>query len=105
MARVLATTATAVILSPTIASAFPTPPEWWLKDAHCIAWYESSNETHNQQNPSYRGLYQIGWSQWRSVGGQGDPADASWGEQTWRAYLLWLRYGWGPWETAPLCGL
>lgn len=49
----------------------------------------------------YRGLYQFRISTWQSVGGTGDPIDASRDEQTYRAKLLYLRSGRAPW---PHCG-
>jgi uncharacterized protein YabE (DUF348 family) len=50
-------------------------------------------------NPSgkYRGLYQFSMSTWASVGGTGDPIDASPDEQTYRAQLLYQRSGAGQW--------
>lgn len=50
---------------------------------------------------SYRGLYQFSISTWNSVGGSGDPIDASPSEQTYRAWVLYQRSGRGPW---PVCG-
>ena len=50
---------------------------------------------------AYRGLYQFSLSTWRSIGGSGDPVDASSGEQTYRAKLLYIRSGRSPW---PVCG-
>ena len=50
---------------------------------------------------TYRGLYQFSISTWRSVGGSGDPIDASPAEQTYRAKLLYNRSGRAPW---PHCG-
>lgn len=54
-------------------------------------------------NPSgtYRGLYQFSISTWQSVGGSGDPINASSAEQTARAYILYQRAGRSPW---PVCG-
>ncbi len=49
----------------------------------------------------YRGLYQFSYATWNSVGGSGDPAAASSGEQTYRAKLLYNRSGAGQW---PECG-
>ena len=49
----------------------------------------------------YRGMYQFSQSTWNSVGGSGDPAAASAGEQTYRAQLLYQRSGAGQW---PHCG-
>jgi len=50
---------------------------------------------------TYRGLYQFAMSTWHSVGGVGDPIDASSSEQTYRAKLLYKRAGRSPW---PTCG-
>jgi hypothetical protein len=50
---------------------------------------------------AYRGLYQFMMSTWHSVGGVGDPINASAGEQTYRAQLLYRRSGAGQW---PRCG-
>lgn len=50
---------------------------------------------------TYRGLYQFSLSTWHGIGGSGDPVDASSGEQTYRAKLLYNRSGRGSW---PTCG-
>ena len=50
---------------------------------------------------AYRGLYQFRLSTWYSVGGSGDPINASREEQTFRAKKLYLRSGRAPW---PHCG-
>lgn len=49
----------------------------------------------------YRGLYQFSMSTWASVGGVGDPINASPAEQTYRAWVLYQRSGRSPW---PICG-
>lgn len=49
----------------------------------------------------YRGAYQFAQPTWESVGGVGDPAEASPEEQDYRARLLYERSGAGQW---PLCG-
>ncbi|WP_337060040.1 ubiquitin-like domain-containing protein [Kineococcus sp. G2] len=49
----------------------------------------------------YHGLYQFSVQTWRSVGGSGLPSQASAGEQTYRAKLLYQRSGAGQW---PTCG-
>ena len=49
----------------------------------------------------YRGLYQFSMATWQSVGGVGDPIDASPAEQTYRAKVLYNRSGRGQW---PHCG-
>lgn len=50
---------------------------------------------------TYRGLYQFTMGTWQSVGGHGDPIDASSSEQTYRAQILFRRDGTSPW---PVCG-
>jgi uncharacterized protein YabE (DUF348 family) len=53
-------------------------------------------------NPSgYYGLYQFSISTWISVGGSGNPIDATPDEQTYRAKVLYQRSGSGQW---PVCG-
>jgi hypothetical protein len=50
---------------------------------------------------SYRGKYQFSFSTWETVGGSGDPAEASEAEQDYRAALLYSQSGSSPW---PVCG-
>jgi soluble lytic murein transglycosylase-like protein len=50
---------------------------------------------------TYRGKYQFSFATWRSVGGKGDPAQASEAEQDRRAAILYKRDGPGQW---PVCG-
>lgn len=45
----------------------------------------------------YRGKYQFSRKTWRTVGGKGDPAKASEGEQDRRALRLYKREGTTPW--------
>lgn len=75
----------------------PSPLRWDLL-AHC----ESTNNP-RAISPSgkYRGLYQFDLRTWRSVGGTGDPINASRAEQTYRAQLLYQARGRSPW---PSCG-
>lgn len=68
----------------------------WRALASC----ESGNNAHSRDGP-YHGLYQFLLGTWQSVGGSGDPADASIYEQTHRAWLLYQREGRHPW---PVCG-
>jgi len=49
----------------------------------------------------YRGAYQFDRPTWQSVGGSGDPANASPAEQDARASQLWSQRGSNPW---PNCG-
>lgn len=69
-------------------------------------WYalmmcESSGNprAYNPAGPFY-GLFQFTLPTWRSVGGTGDPRDASPAEQLRRAQILQSRSGWGQW---PAC--
>ena len=49
-------------------------------------------------NPSgYYGLYQFSLATWHSVGGSGNPIDASAAEQTHRAMILYNKAGAGQW--------
>lgn len=51
-------------------------------------------------NPAgWYGLFQFDLGTWQSVGGTGDPRDASVSEQLMRAQTLQARSGWGPWPT------
>ncbi len=50
---------------------------------------------------TYRGKYQFSFATWASVGGRGDPAQASEAEQDRRAAMLYARDGPGQW---PVCG-
>jgi hypothetical protein len=71
---------------------------WLARVARC----ESSNNTHAvSPGGTYRGLYQFDLQTWASVGGTGDPAQASRDEQDLRAVLLLRRRGASPW---PVCG-
>lgn len=49
----------------------------------------------------YRGAYQFDRATWKSVGGEGDPAQASPAEQDLRAKILYADRGRKPW---PVCG-
>ena len=70
---------------------------WWA-----LAQCESGNRPRAvSPGGRYRGLYQFSLTTWRSVGGVGDPIDASREEQTYRAKRLYLRSGAGQW---PHCG-
>ena len=50
---------------------------------------------------TYRGKYQFSREAWAGVGGSGDPAAASEGEQDRRAATLYARTGSSSW---PVCG-
>lgn len=70
----------------------------WPALAQCES---GGNPRDVSSNGEYRGLYQFTMGAWASVGGQGDPIDASSSEQTYRAQLLYRRSGDSVW---PVCG-
>jgi hypothetical protein len=81
-----------------IASIVAPYRAWLNKVAEC----ESSNNTRAvSPNGIYRGLFQFDLQTWHSVGGQGDPINATRGEQELRAVLLLKQRGTSPW---PVCG-
>jgi peptidoglycan hydrolase-like protein with peptidoglycan-binding domain len=49
----------------------------------------------------YRGKYQFSLSTWHNLGGDGDPVDASEGEQDRLALKLYRRSGTAPWPNCP----
>lgn len=49
------------------------------------------------------GAYQFSLSTWASVGGSGNPADASPAEQDMRALILYNQDGTGPWTASEGC--
>jgi peptidoglycan hydrolase-like protein with peptidoglycan-binding domain len=49
---------------------------------------------------TYRGKYQFAQETWESVGGKGDPAEASEAEQDKRAMILYQQSGTSPWGCA-----
>ena len=70
----------------------------WAALAQCES---GGNPNAVSPNGLYFGLYQFSVSTWHSVGGSGIPTDASSGEQTYRAQILYDRAGSSPW---PVCG-
>jgi hypothetical protein len=86
-----------------------TPVRGRQRDSHLhLAWdalaqCESSGNPHAvDPSGTYFGLYQFDLETWRSVGGHGNPADASPEEQRKRAWLLYIQRGRAPW---PVCGV
>ena len=65
----------------------------WAALARC----ESGGNPRAVNPAGYYGLYQFSLSTWRSVGGTGNPVDASPDEQTARAQALYARGGAGQW--------
>lgn len=70
----------------------------WAALAQCES---GGNPNAVSANGLYFGLYQFSISTWQSVGGSGNPTDASSAEQTRRAQILYDRAGSSPW---PVCG-
>jgi resuscitation-promoting factor RpfB len=70
----------------------------WAALAQCES---GGNPNAVSPNGLYFGLYQFSISTWQSVGGSGNPTDASPAEQTRRAQILYDRAGSSPW---PVCG-
>lgn len=66
-----------------------------------LAGCESGGNPRAVNPAGYYGLYQFNVTTWRSVGGSGMPNQASAGEQTYRAKLLYSSRGRSPW---PNCG-
>jgi len=66
----------------------------WAALARC----ESSGNPRAVNPNGHYGLYQFSLSTWRSVGGSGNPIDASSAEQTYRAKLLYKKAGAGQWS-------
>lgn len=69
----------------------------WAALAEC----ESSGNPKAVNPAGYYGLYQFSLRTWASVGGSGNPVDASVAEQTNRAQILYNKAGAGQW---PHCG-
>jgi len=66
-----------------------------------IAACESGGDPTAVNPAGYYGKYQFDTGTWASVGGSGNPAEASEAEQDYRASLLYSRAGSSPW---PVCG-
>jgi hypothetical protein len=66
-----------------------------------IAACESGGDPSTNTGNGFYGKYQFTLSTWQSVGGSGNPAQASEAEQNQRAALLYAREGAAPW---PVCG-
>ncbi len=66
-----------------------------------IASCESGGDPTAVNAAGYYGKYQFDEGTWASVGGSGNPAEASEAEQDMRASMLYARAGSSPW---PICG-
>lgn len=72
-----------------------------LDTLNAIAACESGGDPGAVNAAGYYGKYQFDMGTWASVGGSGNPAEASEAEQDHRAALLYSRAGSSPW---PVCG-
>ena len=72
-----------------------------LAALNAIAACESGGDPTAVNPAGYYGKYQFDMGTWASVGGSGNPAEASEAEQDYRAALLYSRAGSSPW---PVCG-
>jgi hypothetical protein len=72
-----------------------------LETLNAIAACESGGDPTAVNPAGYYGKYQFDMGTWASVGGSGNPAEASEAEQDYRASLLYSRAGSSPW---PICG-
>jgi soluble lytic murein transglycosylase-like protein len=72
-----------------------------LATLDAIAACESGGDPTAVNPAGYYGKYQFDSGTWASVGGTGNPAEASEVEQDYRASLLYSRAGSSPW---PVCG-
>jgi soluble lytic murein transglycosylase-like protein len=83
-------------------------PEWGLAPGvskstlDAIAACESGGDPTAVNPAGYYGLFQFDLGTWASVGGSGNPVDASVEEQYYRASVLYARAGSSPW---PVCGV
>ncbi|WP_420734087.1 ubiquitin-like domain-containing protein [Brevibacterium luteolum] len=74
------------------------PGSRWYKIAKCESNFNP--RAVNQSNRAHFGLFQFKLATWRSVGGSGNPIDASPQEQFKRAKILQKKAGWGQWACA-----
>ena len=79
----------------------PIAPAAASPTLEAIAACESGGNPATNTGNGFYGKYQFTLQTWQSVGGSGNPADASEAEQNKRAALLYAREGASPW---PVCG-
>ena len=88
------------------APAVPQPENGMIEGVsvatlEAIAACESGGDPTAVNAAGYYGKYQFDEATWASVGGSGNPAEASEEEQDYRAAILYSRAGSSPW---PVCG-
>lgn len=100
LAAVSLTVGAAVFGSAGIAHADPSSNDW-----QALRLCESGDSYTMNSGNNYFGAYQFDLPTWKSVGGSGNPAQASKSEQDARALTLYRMRGWSPWICAALVGL
>jgi hypothetical protein len=100
-AQAAVTARPAVLASPARPAAPASLSGAWA----CIAARESGGNPRAVNPSGYYGMFQFSLATWHSVGGSGNPANASPQEQLMRAQMLQARSGWGQWSTASGCGV
>lgn len=87
-----------------LSSTWPTPEQVGVSKSTLdqIAACESHGQSIDDSSGTYHGLFQFDLGTWGSVGGSGDPHEASEDEQYYRAALLYRKSGSSPW---PVCGV
>jgi resuscitation-promoting factor RpfB len=105
--RVLVSTAIKAKSSPQYVAVGTKPKPRYSPAADGLNWAalaqceSGGNPRSVSSDGRFRGLYQFTMGTWQSVGGSGDPIDASSNEQTYRAQILYREDGDSPW---PTCG-
>ena len=66
----------------------------------CIAAHESGGNPATDSGNGYYGMFQFSLSSWAAAGGQGNPANASAGEQLAVAERLQASSGWSNWPVS-----
>ena len=74
------------------------PGSKWYQVAKCESNFNP--RAVNQSNRAHFGLFQFKLATWQSMGGSGNPIDASPREQFERAKKLQAQEGWGQWACA-----
>lgn len=96
-----------MLLHPMLVAAPPSQAPGGVMTSHAngtlqrIAQCESGGNPTTDTGNGFYGKYQFTLSTWASVGGSGNPAQASEAEQDMRAGILYSRSGPSPW---PVCG-
>lgn len=102
--RMVTSPRAAHLLSPSrpyVAPAFSATPRATGAPLSSIRSCESGSNYSTNTGNGFYGAYQFTKSTWVSVGGSGNPANASPAEQDRRAAMLYAREGASPW---PVCG-